>query len=75
MGTTELILGLLLMIIILVVIILLTRRWGKNFVFIVIAGFVVYLFPADIGTGIGMGLSLIIVLTYLAKKFGDFKKK
>ncbi len=54
-------------------IILLTVKWGGKFWYILFGGFIVYVMSAD--PGVGLGLAFIIVMSYLACKFGDFKKK
>lgn len=73
MAFVETLIAVIIGLVCLTAIVLLTRKFGKRFVYIVLAGFGIYVLSVD--PGIGIAISFIIVMTYLAKKHGDLKKK
>ena len=73
MGALEIVVGIILSIAFLLTVFILVRKWGRRFLYILLAGFGLYILSVDIGLGISV--SFIIILSYLAKKFGDFDKK
>lgn len=73
MAVLTTIIGIILAIAFIGTIFLLTRKWGKNFFFIVLGGFGIYVLSVD--AGIGIALSFIVIMTYLALKSEDLKKK
>lgn len=73
MAFLETLIGIIFLLVVLLAVVLLTRKWGVRFLYIVLGGFVIYVLSVD--PGIGIGLSFIVIMSYLAYKLGDFKKK
>jgi len=72
MTVLETIVGIIIGLVFLLTVGLLTKKWGIRFLYIVLGGFGIYVLSVD--PGIGIGLSFIVIMSYLVNKLGDFKK-